>query len=314
MPASSLLVKGWISGAAAKKILDAAGKDSSLLVSANKKDFKPVALGLKLSVNLSVKAVYNTSQNVIAKITGSKKPDEYIIYTAHWDHFGIGKPDAKGDSIYNGALDNASGTAALLEIARTFKNLKEKPERTVIFLAVTAEEQGLLGSGYYAAHPLYPLNKTVCNINMDEICTGEKTKDIILSGTGQNELEEEIIAIAKTQGRYLAAEAHPEAGHYYRSDHFNFAKAGVPALSFSIGIDVQGKGKDYGKKLEDDFISNNYHKPSDEYHSNWTFAGGMQDMELYFSLGKKLANSAEWPKWKTGSEFKAAREKNQSVQ
>ncbi len=306
---SPLLVKGWVTSSAGQKLLAAAGKDSSLIVSANKIGFKPVPLGIKLSVSMDVKAKYNVSQNVIGKITGSKRPGEYVIYTAHWDHYGIGKPDDKGDSIYNGAVDNASGTAALIEIAKAFKNLKEKPERTVLFLSVTAEEQGLLGSQYYAEHPLYPLDKTAGNINMDVINVNEKTNDIVIAGSGQNELEDEVIAIAKTQGRYLADEAHPEAGHYYRSDHFNFAKKGVPALSFSSGTDVVGKGTAYGKKLEDNYVTNNYHRPSDEYNAAWTFAGGLQDMELYFLLGKKLAGSEAWPQWKTGSEFKIIRGK-----
>ena len=304
-----LALRGWVSAGGAKQLLAAAGRDTSLLVSANKRGFKAVPLGLGLSINVKVKAVYNVSKNVIAKITGSKRPDEYIIYTAHWDHFGIGKPDEKGDSIYNGALDNASGTAALLEMARAFKNTQILPERTVIFLAVTAEEQGLLGSAYYAQHPIYPTKKTVANLNMDVVNAGEATKDIVIAGSGQNDLEDSIISIAKTQGRYLAPEAHPEAGHYFRSDHFSFAKAGVPALSASGGIDIAGKGKDAGRKQEDDYTANHYHKPSDEYDSKWTFNGGIEDITLLFILGEKLANSTAWPKWKAGSEFKAIREK-----
>ena len=260
-----------------------------------------------------MKAKYNLSHNVIAKITGSKRPDEYVLYTAHWDHLGIGKPDEKGDSIYNGALDNASGSAALLEIARAFKNLKEKPERTVLFLSVTAEEQGLLGSAYYATHPIYLLNKTVANINMDGINPMEKTKDVIITGAGQNDLEDYVADVAKSQDRYLAPEAHPEAGHYYRSDHFSLAKVGVPALDCSGGIDVVGKGKEYGKKMEDDYTANRYHRPADQFDGKWTFDGGMQDMQILFSVGKKLANETKWPQWKTGSEFKAIRDKNKPL-
>ena len=308
-----LAMQGWVSADGAKKLFAAAGKDTSLIVSANKNTFKAVSFGEKLSLNVKVKAKYNLSHNVIAKITGSKRPDEYVLYTAHWDHLGIGKPDEKGDSIYNGALDNASGSAALLEIARAFKNLKEKPERTVLFLSVTAEEQGLLGSAYYATHPIYLLNKTVANINMDGINPMEKTKDVIITGAGQNDLEDYVADVAKSQDRYLAPEAHPEAGHYYRSDHFSLAKVGVPALDCSGGIDVVGKGKEYGKKMEDDYTANRYHRPADQFDGKWTFDGGMQDMQILFSVGKKLANETKWPQWKTGSEFKAIRDKNKPL-
>ncbi|MEO8711367.1 MAG: M28 family metallopeptidase [Parafilimonas sp.] len=301
-------LQGWVSADAAKKLLAAAGKDTSLLLSANKQGFKAVSLNEKLSLNVKVKATYNTSNNIIAKITGSKRPDEYIIYTAHWDHLGIGKPDEKGDSIYNGALDNASGSAALIEIARAFTSLKEKPERSIVFLSVTAEEQGLLGSEYYAQHPVYPLNKTVAEINMDVVDAFDKTKDIVITGAGQNDLEDYVAEVAKKEGRYLAPEAHPEAGGYFRSDHFSFAKVGVPALDCRSGIDVEGKGKEYGKKLEDDYTANHYHRPADEYDSSWTFAGGLEDMQMLFLIGKKLANETSWPQWKPGSEFKAARD------
>ena len=303
-------LQGWVSAAATKKLLAAAGKDSSLIASANNKGFKAISLGEKLSLNVAVKANYNMSRNVIAKITGSKRPDEYVIYTAHWDHLGIGKIDEKGDSIYNGAVDNASGTAALLEIARAFKNLKEKPERTIIFLSVTAEEQGLLGSAYYAQHPIYSLAKTAANINMDGINALDKTNDMMVIGEGQNNLEDYLADILKKQNRYISLNAHPEAGYYYRSDHFNFAKAGVPALDCGGGIDVVGKGKEYGKKLDDDYTANRYHRPADEFDPKWTFDGGLQDMQALFEVGNKIANDSTWPFWKTGSEFKAIREKS----
>lgn len=302
-------LQGWVSAEAAKKLLSAAGKDTSLLVSANKLGFKAVSLNEKLSLNVQVKATYNTSHNVIAKLTGSKRPDEYIIYTAHWDHLGIGKPDANGDSIYNGALDNASGSAALIEMARAFTSLKEKPERTIIFLSVTAEEQGLLGSGYYAEHPVYPLNKTVADINMDVVDAYDKKKDIVITGAGQNDLENYVADVAKQQGRYLASEAHPEAGHYFRSDHFCFARVGVPALDCRGGIDAEGKGKEAGQKQEDDYTANHYHGTTDEYDSSWTFAGGLQDLQMLFLVGKKLASESTFPGWKEGSEFKTIRDK-----
>jgi Zn-dependent M28 family amino/carboxypeptidase len=303
-----LSMQGWVSSDATKKLFMAAGKDTTILTSANIKGFKAVDLGLKLSLNVKVKAVYNMSHNVIAKITGSKRPNEYIIYTAHWDHLGVGKKDAKGDSIYNGAIDNASGSAALLEIAKAFKSLKKQPERTVIFLSVTAEEQGLLGSAYYAHHPIYPLNKTAANLNMDGINAFGKTKDIMIIGQGQNEIEDYVTDIAKTQGRCISKEEHLEAGHYYRSDHFNFAKVGVPALDCSGGTDFIGKEKDYGKKLSEDYTANRYHKPADEFDASWTFDGGIMDIQMLFLVGKKIANETTFPTWKNGSEFKAIRE------
>jgi Zn-dependent M28 family amino/carboxypeptidase len=302
-------LRGWVSADAAIKLLAAAGKDTSLLVQANNHGFKAFSLHEKLSTSVRVKAVYNISYNVIGKITGTKRPDEYILYTAHWDHLGVGKPDAKGDSIFNGAIDNASGSAALLEMARAFNNLKERPERTILFLSVTGEEQGLLGSEYYGQHPIYPLKKTVADLNMDGIKPMEKSNDIVITGYGQNELENYVEDAAKIQGRYIAPEAHPEAGHYYRSDHFSLAKVGVPALDVSGGIDIIGKGKEYGRKQEDDYVAHHYHSQSDNYDSTWTFEGGMQDMELLFMIGKRLAFETTWPAWKPGSEFKAIREK-----
>jgi len=303
------VLRGWVSAGATKKLLAAAGKDTALLLQANNHGFKAISLGEKLSIRVRVKAVYNVSQNVIAKITGTKRPDEYILYTAHWDHLGIGHPDAKGDSIYNGAVDNASGTAALLEMARAFNNLKEKPERTILFLSVTGEEQGLLGSEYYGQHPIYPLKKTVADLNMDGISPNEKSNDIVIVGYGQNELEDYVAEAAKIQGRYIAPESRPEAGSYYRSDHFSLAKVGVPALDASGGIDIVGKGKDFGKAQQDDYVAHHYHSPSDEYSPSWTFEGGLQDMELLFMIGKRLAFETSWPAWKSGSEFKAIRER-----
>jgi Zn-dependent M28 family amino/carboxypeptidase len=195
-------------------------------------------------------------------------------------------------------------------MARAFKNSPEKPERSILFIAVTAEEQGLLGSEYYSAHPVYPLNKTVADLNMDVVNVHGRTKDVVISGMGQNDLEDYVRSVAEKQGRYIAPESHPEAGHYFRSDHFSFAKRGVPALSVGGGIDYVEGGKAYGRKLEEDYNSNYYHQPSDEYDSSWTFAGGLQDMDLLFLIGKQLAGETKWPAWKPGSEFKAIREKS----
>lgn len=307
-PQYQLAMQGWVTEDAAKRILQAAGKDSSLLSAANLRGFKPVPLDVKLSGSVRSKAVFNKSHNVIARITGSKNPGEYIIYTAHWDHFGIGKKDEKGDSIYNGALDNASGTASIIEIARAFKSMKTQPERTIIFLAVTAEEQGLLGSAYYSTHPVYPINKTVANINIDGINNMGKTRDMTISGAGQSDLEDYLAEELKAQGRYVAPELHPEAGHYFRSDHFNFAKVGVPSITAGSGIDNIEKGKDWGKKFADEYTEKLYHQPADQYDpKRWNLDGGIEDIKLLFLLGKKVASATTWPKWKDGSEFKALR-------
>jgi Zn-dependent M28 family amino/carboxypeptidase len=301
-------VEGWVTAGAARKMLQSSPYDTSLLMKAEERGFKAVSLGIKVSAAMNVNAVFNSSHNVIGKITGTKRPDEYIVYTAHWDHFGIGKPDEKGDSIYNGALDNASGTAALLELARAFKSMKEKPERTIIFLAVTAEEQGLLGSEYYAHHPVYPIDKTVANINIDGINSFGRTKDISITGAGQSELEDYFRKEVQRKGRYIATENHPEAGHYFRSDHFSFAKVGVPALTTGSGVDHLEKGKTYGQQQEDEYTAKYYHRPADEYDpSRWNLAGGLEDIELLFQVGKQLAFETTWPKWKEGSEFRKLR-------
>jgi Zn-dependent M28 family amino/carboxypeptidase len=304
-------INGWLSLPAAKKLVAAAGQDSTnFFAQADKKGFKPLALDLKLSTSVAVKTIFNKSHNVIGKITGSKRPDEVIIYTSHWDHLGIGKADETADSIYNGAFDNASGTAGLIELARAFKSMKVQPERTIILLAVTAEEQGLWGSAYYAQNPVYPTAKTVANINIDGLNPFEKTKDIIIVGEGQSELEEYLKESAEKAGRVVAFENHPEAGYYYRSDHFNFAKVGVPALYTSNGIDVIGKEAGYGEKREKEYNEKHYHRPSDEFDAaTWTFEGGLDDLKLFFQVGKRLAFEEKMPQWKNGSEFKAIREK-----
>ncbi|MCB9045940.1 MAG: M28 family peptidase [Chitinophagales bacterium] len=300
---------GWLTGDAAKRLLAAAGKDTTLLAQADKPGFRAVPLGVKMSTGVKVSTEYNISKNVIARITGTKYPDEYIVYTAHWDHLGVGKPDSEGDTIYNGAIDNASGSAALLEMARAFKSLGTPPERSIIFLSVTAEEQGLLGSKYYSEHPIYPLDKTVAEINMDGINAYGKRKDVSITGQGQSDLEDYFVAAAKEQGRYLAPESRPEAGGYFRSDHFNFALKGVPALNAGGGMDDVVGGVEEGKRLRDEYTTKHYHQPSDEYDSTWTFEGGLDDLRLLFNVGKRLAYSREWPQWKDGSEFKAKREK-----
>ncbi len=305
---------GWLPESVANKLFVAAGFDASLLVNANKPGFKPVPLNLQLSTTMQVKATYNKSYNVIAKITGTKHPEEVVIYSAHWDHLGIGTPDEKGDSIYNGALDNASGTAGLLELARAFKNMKTPPERTMVFLAVTSEEQGLLGSAYYAQNPLYPVNKTVANINIDGLNPFGRTKDIVVVGAGQSDLEDYLKEATVKDSGYVSFETHPEAGYYYRSDHFNFAKAGIPSLFTEVGVDVVGKDTAYGKKLQNEYNDKHYHRPSDTYDAaSWTMEGGVHDLRLLFRVGRRLAFESNMPQWKQGSEFRAAREKSSGL-
>jgi Zn-dependent M28 family amino/carboxypeptidase len=301
-------VVGWLSEPAAMRLLNAAGYDSTLFAKAAQKGFKPVALNEKITTSMKVVATYNQSHNIIGKITGAKHPDEYIIYSAHWDHLGVGKPDETGDSIYNGALDNASATAGLLQLAKAFKTLKTKPDRTIIFLSVTAEEQGLWGSAYYAQNPIYPVNKTLANINMDGLNNVGKTKDIVIVGPGQSDLEFDLKQAAQKMDRYTSYETHPEAGYYYRSDHFNFAKVGIPSLYTSHGVDVIGKGKEFGKQQEDDYREKHYHRPSDQITSEWNLDGAIEDLKLLFMVGKHVADTEKWPTWKEGSEFKKFRE------
>jgi len=307
--ASLLDAQGWITMDACKKVLTAAGQDTAIIAQADVKGFKGVALNAYASTTIATQVTRNQSHNVIGKITGSKYPDEYLVITAHWDHLGVGKPDATGDSIYNGAIDNGSGTASLLEFAKVFKGLKTPPERTVVFLAVTGEEQGLLGSDYYGKHPVYPLAKTIANLNVDEINWYGKTKDIIVVGQGQNDLEDMLKEAAEKRGRYIAFDNAPQAGHYYRSDHFSLAKVGVPALAQGFGIDVIGKDKAYGQAQQDEFDEKRYHNVQDNYNPNWDLSGAVDDLQLLFIVAKRLTYGHEWPQWKDGSEFKAERDK-----
>ncbi|WP_158859287.1 M28 family metallopeptidase [Lunatibacter salilacus] len=301
--------EGWITLATANRLFQQAGiNERELLTKARRADFEAIPLGIQASGSMEVSAKFDVSQNVIAKISGTKRPEEYIIYTAHWDHLGVGTPDETGDSIYNGALDNASGTAALLEIARAFAEAPKAPERTVIFLFVTAEEQGLWGSAYYAENPIYPITNTVANVNMDGINPYGEMKDLVLVGMGQSELEDWAAEELEKVGRYISSEPNPGAGYYFRSDHFNFAKVGIPALYTNTGIDHWELGKEHGKKLQENYVSQYYHKPSDAYDAaRWNLDGAVADITILYGIGKRLANSEKWPGWKDGSEFKALR-------
>lgn len=300
--------EGWVTLPIAKQLFELAGMDAAeMMAIAKTKDFKAVPMNLKASSEMEVSVKYAMSKNVIAMIEGTKKPQEYLIYTAHWDHLGIGKPDEKGDSIYNGALDNASGIAALMALGKSFN--ENKPERSVVLLAVTAEEQGLWGSAYYAQNPVFPVDKTIANINIDGVNHIGKMKDVSLIGSGQSDLEDLLENELSKVGRYSAPEPTPSAGYYYRSDHFNFAKVGIPALYFGTGIDHVEKGKDFGLQAQQDFTTNFYHKPSDEYDaSKWDLNASLEEIQLYFNIGNRLVNSNVWPQWKEGSEFKAVRD------
>lgn len=301
---------GWVTRDAAEKLFKAAGMDFNEQQSAARQaGFKGKPMNLKFSTSARVKYRYDKSYNVIGKITGTEKPGEYVVYSAHWDHLGIGKADAKGDSIYNGALDNASGTAGLLEIAKAFKAMKSPPARTVVFLAVTAEEQGLWGSAYYAQNPVYPKEKTVANINMDGVNPFGRMKDVMVIGKGQSELEDFLQEEAASSGRDVVADAEPEKGLYFRSDHFHFARIGVPALYIHAGNNLIGKGTEAGQELKEQYTRKYYHQPSDDLASGeMNFEGGIDDLKLLFQVGKRLANTDVWPKWKETSEFRAVRE------
>jgi Zn-dependent M28 family amino/carboxypeptidase len=305
-------IEGWITTDAAKKILTLGGQDfEALKKQARTREFKPVPLGLKAS--MAVRNALRTidSQNVVARLDGSDPAlkDEYVVYSAHWDHLGVGAP-VNGDKIYNGALDNASGVATVLEIARAFTQMQPLPKRSILFLMVTAEEQGLLGSQYYSISPLYPLNKTLANINIDGVNQWGRTKDITVIGMGASDLDDYLKVAADEQGRTLRSDPEPEKGFYYRSDHFNFAKQGVPALDPDAGIEFVGKDADYGKKKRDEYTEKDYHAPSDQVKPDWDLAGAMQDAQLFFAVGYRVANADRFPEWKPGNEFKAKRDES----
>jgi Zn-dependent M28 family amino/carboxypeptidase len=305
-------IEGWITLDTAKKLLALGGQDfDALKKQAATREFQPVPLGLKAS--LAVRNTLRTidSQNVVAKVEGSdpRLKDEYVVYTAHWDHLGVGAP-VNGDRIYNGALDNASGVGTVLEIARAFTRVQPQPKRSILFLLVTAEEQGLLGSQYYSVNPLYPLNRTLANINIDGVNQWGRTKDITVIGMGASDLDEYLQAAAQEQGRTLRPDPEPEKGFYYRSDHFNFAKNGVPALNPDAGIDYVGKSADYSQKKRDEYTNVDYHAPSDEMKPDWDFSGAVEDAQLFLAVGYRVANADKFPEWKPGNEFKATREES----
>lgn len=305
-------IQGWITRNTAVELFKAAGiKDYSSL--AKSKDFKPVAMGMTASVSVTNEIKKDVSKNVIGIVEGAAKPDEYIIYSAHWDHLGVAEP-IDGDSIYNGAHDNATGTTGLLMIAEEFAKLENKPERSVVFLFVTAEEQGLLGSAYYAQDPIFPPNQTVANINMDGLPAFGKMKDLTITGYGQSELDKYAKAEADKQGRYVIPDPDPGKGYFFRSDHFNFAKVGIPALYASGSFEHMTKGKAFIAEKTQEYLAVKYHQPQDNYEPEaWDMRGIAQDATLLFKVGYRLANESYWPQWNEGSEFKAKRDADMSL-
>ncbi|HEU4663420.1 MAG TPA: M28 family metallopeptidase, partial [Dokdonella sp.] len=302
-------VEGWITREFAVDLFKRSGLDfAALKKQAQTRAFKPVVLeGSTFSADYAVDSKVITSQNVVGRIEGSTRPDETVIYSAHWDHLGVGEPDAKGDRIYNGAVDNATGTAALIEMGRAFAN-GPKPQRSIVFLNVTAEEKGLLGSEYYAAKPLYPLAKTVAVINTDALDPEGVARNFSTSGSAKSDLLDELVKDAKGFGLSYAEDPHPEAGHFFRSDHFSFSKRGVPALSYESGDDLVVGGAEAGEASGKDYVENRYHQPADEWQAKWTFAGMTHDLPLLYKLGSDLANSTRWPNWAQDSEFRATRD------
>ena len=310
---SSLKLSGWIALDVATDLL----KRAKLSVAELKKrardpKFRAFAVeGASLAADGELKATPFVSRNVLAKITGATRPNEFILYGAHWDANGNTAPDKKGDAIRNGAVDNATGTAEVLEIARAFK-AGEPPARTVIFAAWTAEEKGLLGADHYAARPLYPLATTAAVINLDPHVVLPAARDIELIGGGRTTLEEDFARVAKAHGLRVTPEPNPEAGWYFRSDHFPFARRGVPALAFRAGRDLVAGGRAVGQRIVAAYNANCYHQPCDQFDPKWTFAGTVQEAAVAYSLGRELANSAAWPTWNDGNEFKPLREQTNS--
>lgn len=304
-----LNVESWISSESAVKMFDASSmKGQDYKTMSSTKDFKPVPLDLNVSVGIKNKIKKDVSKNVVALIPGTDRKDEFIIYSAHWDHFGVGKV-IEGDSIYNGSVDNASGTAGLLAMAEAFKK-SEDTKRSIVFIAVTAEEQGLLGSAFYAEYPIFNPKKTVANINIDALDSPGKMKDLTITGYGQSEMDKYAKEAAAEQNRYIIPDPEAEKGYFFRSDHFNFAKIGIPALYASGSYEGFEKSIEDIKAYNDDYRINKYHQPSDEYNSETTELSGVTlDLQLFFNVGLKLANEDYFPKWYDGSEFKAAREK-----
>ena len=302
------LIEGWIQRDVAVQLFKAVGLDfEAEKARARTLAFRPIEMkGATFSADYAVSTSTIVSHNVIAKVAGTRRPGEAVLYGAHWDHLGVGLPDARGDRIYNGAVDNASGVAGVLELARLFKGAPP-PERSVYFIAFTAEEKGLLGSEYYAAHPVAPLATTVALLNLDVMNVNGPSHDISTRGKGDADLDALVARFAKEQGRNYTLDAHLEEGGFYRADHFSLASVGVPAITQGEGLDLVKGGVAAGEAAHEDYVRHRYHQPADEWRPDWDYAGAAADLELYYALGRDLANSRDWPGWKADSEFGAVR-------
>ena len=300
--------EGWVQRATAETLFEMAGLDfEAARQQAAERGFQPVALGVTGSLRVRNELRRIDSQNVVARLEGSEAPDEIVMYVAHWDHLGV-DPSLEGDRIFNGAADNATGTAGLLEIARAFGEAPEPPRRSVLFLAVTAEEQGLLGSRHYGENPLYPAGQTVAALNMDVLNQWGRTSDLTIVGMGQSGLDVVAGAVAADLGRTLAPDPEPEKGFYYRSDHFSFAVAGIPAFYADPGVEYLDKPEGYGIEKRTEYTANDYHKVSDEVKPDWDLSGALEDLTFLYRMGARLASGDEWPEWSETSEFRAVRE------
>jgi Zn-dependent M28 family amino/carboxypeptidase len=308
----ALALAGWVTQDAGGKLLALAGKSvAEMLQAAEARQFRPIRLGVRIHTNLPAKVRAIESRNVAGLVEGSdpKLRSEVVIYSSHWDHLGVGKP-VNGDTIYNGAVDNATGCGVLLELARAWAQLPQKPKRSALFLAVTAEEGGLRGSEYYAAHPIIPAGKTAVNINYDALYPFGRTRDVAVGGAERTTFYPVVEAVAKRVNLKIAEEGHPEQGHYYRSDHFSMARAGIPAFTIAMGTEYVGKPADFYEKVFTDYNEKHYHAPSDEYREDWDFAGMEQMAQFGFLLGVEAANGSTLPTWKAGDEFLGARQKS----
>ncbi len=305
---SRVAVEGWMTLETAREIFELAELDyDELKLKAKERGVEAVPMGLSASTAVQNTIEYSTSNNVLAMIPGSERPDEFFIYTSHWDH--LGKDESlEGDQIYNGALDNATGTASLFALAKAFKSLDTPPARSILLIAVTAEEQGLLGSAYYGENPVYPLDKTAAAINIDGLNVYGPMNDIVVVGYGASELDDYLAAAAESQGRVLVPDPDAEKGYYYRSDHFPLARQGVPALYTDTGDDHVENGPEWTRQQKDAYTSTHYHMPSDEYSESWDLRGAVDDIRLWFTVGYTIANEASFPNWREGSEFKAIRD------
>jgi Zn-dependent M28 family amino/carboxypeptidase len=308
----ALALAAWVTQDAGNKLLAMAGKSvDEMLKAIESRDFRPFPLSVRIRANLPAKVRQIETRNVAGLVEGSdpKLKSEVVIYTAHWDHLGIGIP-VNGDAIYNGAVDNATGCGVLLELARVWAALPHKPKRSALFLAVTAEEGGLRGSEFYATHPKIPAGKTAVAINYDALYPFGRTRDVDVGGAERTTFYPVIEAVAKRMNLTVKPEAHPEQGHYYRSDHFSMARAGIPAFTISMGTEYLGKPADFSEKIFNDYNEKNYHSPSDEYRDDWDFAGMEQMAQFGFLLGLDAANASTLPTWKPGDEFLSARQKS----